>query len=306
MHIIYPKPLKKGDVIGIIAPSRPIYNYRPEIAAGLKSLEKMGFKLKFGQNLNKHFYYAAGTPAEKANDFNKMFRDPKVKAIFCATGGSSANQILDEIDWTAVKNNPKYFWGYSDISVLLLAIYKKTGLVTYHGPDVYSLATLNSKPRQLTFDLLTQETKKSTFDYPSVFEVIRPGQAQGKLLGGNITLINSLLGTEYCPDYKGAILFWEEVGESPAMLDFKLQQLKLAGVLSKISGMVIGHLSGCRDKKYPRDNRSINDIILVITKKYKFPIIKVNYFGHDTNNFYPFPIGGQAQIDTDNKVFKLI
>jgi muramoyltetrapeptide carboxypeptidase len=141
---------------------------------------------------------------------------------------------------------------------------------------------------------------------PPAFKVIKPGRAQGKLLGGNIHLINSLLETEYCPDYRGAILFWEEIGESPAMLDFKLQQLKLAGVLAKISGMVIGYLSNCRDKKYPRDNRSIEDIVLAIAQKYKFPIIKVDYFGHDIDNFYTFPVGGRAEIDTAHKKFKLI
>jgi muramoyltetrapeptide carboxypeptidase len=306
MKIIYPQPLKKGDIIGIIAPSRPIYNYKKEITAGLKSLEKMGFRLKLGKNINKRLYYSAGTPKEKADDFNEMFRDSKVKAIFCATGGSSANQILEYIDWKAVKNNPKYFWGYSDISVLLLAIYKQTGLITFHGPDIYSLATLDDKPRQMVLELLTKKTKEIGYKYPAISKTIRSGKAQGRLLGGNITLINSLLGTKYSPDYKGAILFWEEIGESSAMLDFKLQQLKLAGVLDKISGMVIGHLSNCRDKKYPKDNRSISDIILTIAKEYKFPIIQVDYFGHDIDNFYTFPIGHEARIDTNRKIFELI
>jgi len=289
------------NTIGIIAPSRPIYNIKKEVESGIETLEKSGFAVKRGENLEKHFYYSAGTSGEKASDFNVMFSNPEVASIICATGGSSSNQILELIDFDVIKKNPKFFMGYSDITTLLLAIYKKTGLVTFHGPSMYEMSMLNSGAKKMVLDMIKGREKK--FDYPKKMKVLRPGKAKGKLIGGNLTLINSLLATPYMPDITGIILFWEEVGDSPAQIDFKLQELRLSGAFEKIKGMIVGYLSDCVDKKYPQDNRSIEEIILERTAGYDFPIIKVDYFGHDISNFYTFPIGANATIDTQHKKF---
>ena len=300
--MIKPERLKVGDTIGIIAPSRPINE--KEILPCIKILEARGFKVKFGKNIYKKSYYSAGSAKERASDLNSMFKDKKVKAIMCATGGIVSNQLLDLIDYETIKKNPKIFIGYSDITVLLLAIHKKTGLITFHGPNLHSLKKLTKETENFLFDLLMG--KKSQYCLPSKMEIIKKGKAKGKLLGGNLYLIDSLLGTKYTPTYNNKIWFWEEVGDSPASLDQKLNQFKLSGNLKNISAMIIGNLADCIDKKYKEDNRPINEIILELTKEYNFPIIKVPYFGHNVSSFYAFPIGITSEINTETNEFKMI
>jgi len=300
--MIKPERLKVGDTIGIIAPSRPINE--KEILPCIKILETRGFKVKFGKNIYKKSYYSAGSTKERASDLNTMFRDKKVKAIMCATGGIVSNQLLDLINYETIKKNPKIFIGYSDITVLLLAIHKKTGLIAFHGPNLHSLKKLTKEAENFLFDLLMG--KKSQYYLPSEMEIIKKGKAKGKLLGGSLYLINSLLGTKYTPKYNKKIWFWEEVGDSPASLDQKLNQFKLSGNLKNISAMIIGNLANCIDKKYKEDNRPINEIILELTKEYNFPIIKVPYFGHNVSNFYTFPIGISSEINTETNEFKMI
>ncbi|MFZ3054813.1 MAG: LD-carboxypeptidase [Minisyncoccales bacterium] len=303
MKKLFPQRLKKGDTIGIIAPSRPIVNIKKDIDEGIKILEDLGFKIKLGNNLYKRSYYSAGSAKERASDLNSMFANKNIKAVICATGGITSNQILDFIDYDLIKKNPKIFIGYSDITTLLLAINKKTGLVTFHGPNLCDLKNLSKKDKIFLFSMLMGERKE--YDFPNEIEIIKRGKAKGALIGGNIHSSNSLLGTKYAPTYNKKIWFWEEVGESPASLDQKLNQSKLSGNLKNISAMVIGNLSECIDKKYKEDNRPINEIILELTKEYSFPIIKVPYFGHNVSNFYTFPIGVTSEINTKTNKFKI-
>lgn len=303
IKILLPKKVKPGDTIGIISPSRPIYNIRNKINAGIKIINSLGYKTVFGKNANNHFYYSAGTPKERADDLNKMFANKNIAAIICTTGGITANETLPYINFKTIQNNPKPFIGYSDITTLLLAIYQKTGLITFHGSDLSDLSSLTDEARNFLFKLLSGRYKGLSL--PNEMEIVQEGTASQRLMGGNIYLINGLLGTPYLPNFDKAILFWEGVSTSPAMLNQELMHLKLAGILGKASAIVIGHLSDCKDKKYPKDNRPINEIIVEIVDNPKIPIIKVNYFGHDINNFFTFPVGIKAEIDTVKKRFLL-
>jgi len=299
-----PESIKPGDTIGIVAPSRPILLIKKEIDKGIMNLRKLGYKIKLGKNIRKRLYYSAGTPKEKADDVNAMFKDKEVKAIICATGGSSSNQTIPYLDFDIVRKNPKIFLGYSDITTLLLAINAKTELITFHGPSVYELSHLDSNALNFLLNLISE--REESYAFPKKMAVIKSGKAEGKLIGGNIMVFNSLVDSNYCTPSQKSIFFWEEIGESPAMIDFRLNELKNRGFFEKISAMVVGHLSKCKDKKYPEDNRPIKKILLETTKKYKFPIIKVDYFGHDILDFYTFPIGIEASVDTGKKEFKLI
>lgn len=293
-----------GDTVGIIAPSRPIGNIKKEIADGVATLKQLGFKVKKGKNIEKKNYFSAGTVEERVSDIHEMFMDPEVKAIICATGGSSANQLIEFIDFELIKNNPKIFLGYSDIAVLLLSMHEKSGNPVFYGPTIYEMSMLTSDARDFLFKMLRGAS--DVFKYPQKGEIIRPGKASGKLVGGILSRVESLVGTEYLPNMDGAILFWESVNSSPATIDFELQALRLAGVFEKVNGMIVGHLSECVDKKYPEDNRPIEEIILDRTAGFDFPIIKVEYFGHDINNFYSLPIGAKATIDTNSKNFSIL
>lgn len=296
-----PKYLSKVDTIGIIAPSRPIYTRENEFEAGLKVLKSFGFNIKLSTNIRKHDRYSAGKPQERADDLNSLFGDKTVKAIICATGGITSNQILSLVDYDLIRDNPKIFIGYSDNTNLLLAINKKTRLVTYHGPDVCELSNQNSET-QNSYDAFLK-TGKITLD--NNFETIKSGQAKGTLIGGNLLALCGLLSSEFLPSLKNSILFIEDVGQSPAKLDFYLNQFKLSGQLDNISGLVIGHLEDCTDKKYFQDNKPIEKILINLCQKYSFPIIKVDYFGHEIRNFKILPLGIEAEINTEAKTFVL-
>ncbi len=295
--------LKQGDTIGIVAPSRPIYNIKKEISEGIKNIQSRGFLVKESKFLNKKDYYSAGTVAQRVTSLHEMFSNSKIKAIICATGGASASQLLEDLDFELIKKNPKIFMGYSDITTLLLSINKKTDLITFYGPTIYEFSFLSEDAQNFIFNMF--EGKIKIFNYPKIGRAIKPGKANGKLIGGLLSRFNSLLGTPYMSSLSGKILFWEELGMSPAMIDLELQQLRLAGVFGKISGMIVGHLSDCIDKKYPKDNKSMDKIILERTNGFSFPIMKVDYFGHDINNFYCLPIGGRAFMDTSKKLLSV-
>lgn len=292
-----------GDTIGIIAPSRPIYDIKKQINAGTKALTDLGYKVVFGKNTKKHSYYSAGSPKERADDLNKMFLNPKIGMILCATGGISSNQIIPYINFDAISKNPKPFVGYSDNTTLLLAVYQQTGLVTFHGPNLRELAGLTKKALDTLFDLVS--SSKRNVPLSEGFEVIQDGVAEGKLIGGNLYLMSELLGTPYFPNLDNAILFWEDTGVSPAMLHQELMRLKLAEALDNISAVVIGHLADCNDKKHKNDDRPISEIVVEVVGNAKIPIIKVESFGHNVSNFFTYPIGLTAKIDSSLKYFSL-
>ncbi len=281
--------IDKKITIGIVAPSRPIIGIENEIKDGIDLLIANGFNVKIGKNVRKKSYYMAGTPEERVSDIHDAFSDDEIDIVIAATGGSCSNQILNLIDYRLISKHKKTFIGYSDITNLLFALHVKSNLKTVHGPDIRALSKLDEKSLEIYVKMLKNEPYSEPIK-ESGMTIIKPGTFKGKIIGGNITLINGLLATPFCPDYQDSILFWEEIGEGPAMIDFKLNELKLSGVFDKISGMIIGHLDGCEDLKHPEDNRSIDDIVLETVKEYNFPIAKANWFGHGLSCFYPLEI----------------
>ena len=270
---------------------------------GINKLTKRGFKIKYGKYIREVHHYTSAIAEHRAKDLNAMFADKSVSAIFCVTGGCTANQILPLLDYDLIRENPKPIIGYSDITNLLLGIYTKTGITTYHGPGLTRLGKIDQPSEQFLFDLLMQT--KSEYIYPTKMKVIKPGKASGKLLGGNLFVSHGLFGTPYSPDYKGAIWFWEELENAPADIEYFLYNFRNAGHFDKINGIIIGDLWKCVDKHYPEDTRPIVDIMLEVTKGYNFPIIKVDYFGHELKTFYNFPIGAKANLDTSKKKFEV-
>lgn len=275
---------------------------------GVETLKKLGFRVVLGKNVFKEYgAYMAGTDAERAADLNAMFKNPEIKGIFSSRGGMSSNRLLDLIDYRAIKKNPKVFMGLSDITVLLNAIHKKTGLVTFHGPAVeFGFSRGLKGKHNFTFEYFRKAVmiSRPIGNVPrwKKIDILKSGKASGALIGGNLEVLMTLLGTKYEPGWKGKILFWEEAGRTTEEIDFWLTHLRLCGVFEKISGMVIGKLTGITtlrsgDDWNPMKAFPINKIVLEICKKYKFPIIKGIAFGHS----YPqitLPIGAKASIDT--------
>lgn len=295
MKSITPHNLKAGDTIGIIVPSRHIFDDVKPIQQGIALLKKQGFTLKFASNYKKKLYSAAGTPKERARAVNNMFADTDVKTILCALGGDTANQIIELLDYQTIKANPKIIVGYSDNTHFLLAIHAQTGLEVFHGPNVAQLSRITKASQKQFFDTLTKP--KQTQNIFSECKVLKPGKASGDLIGGNLLVINALSKTKYMPNLKNAILFWEEINDGTSAVGYQLQQLHNTGILKQIKGMIIGHIvEPKKDESEPWKNT-----LLKLAKQYSYPILKTDCFGHFTKEFYTFPIGGKTIIDTAKK-----
>lgn len=311
-----PKRLKKGDTIGIVAPSNPILEHKKVfIENGIDYLKSLGFNVIFSKNafaINK-YGYAAGTPEQRADDINAMFKDKNIAAIWCAQGGDNANDVLDLLDYDLIKKNPKIFLGKSDIDVLLLAINTMTGLITFHCPDPkigkdHSQAELDPEYTKKWLKQRLINGKIGPIEKSSEWKCLRKGKAEGKILGCNLSSLSKLTGTKYFPDFKDAILFLEVYDSDIRVVFYKLTQLKNSGVFDKIKGIVVGYAYGFQDKerfdKKPKVDKEGNkvlfeNLVLEATENYSFPILKINEFGHYFTHLF-LPIGGRIKMDADN------
>lgn len=302
--LIKPRKLSRGDKIGLICPSEPIY-FPERLEGGIKELESLGFECVLGEHARKQYKYMAGTDKERADDLNSMFSDPSIKGIITITGGSSANRILPFLDYELIKINPKIFLGISDISVLLNAIHVKTGLVTFHGPYVlFGICEMTDYNREYFRKALMQSDPIGVVREYAPRKVLKEGNASGRLVGGNLSSIRSVIGTPYEPDWRGKILFWEEYKTEPHNIDKMFGHLKLAGVLEKINGLVSGNLTMCKEKKYEGKSFEIEEIILDYCKNYDFPIMLNMDFGHNCQNV-TIPLGIRGTINTHQKRFSI-
>ncbi len=240
-----------------------------------------------------------------------MFRDPGVNGIFCLRGGSGAARILDMLDYKAIARNPKVFLGYSDITAFLLAIYSKTGLITFHGP----VATSTWEEFSLKyFKEVLMEGKAPEFSNPGKkddelvqtedrIRTINPGKASGVIVGGNLSVLTGLMGSQYLPDWKGKILFVEDIREKIHRVDRMMSQLKLAGALDQLSGFIFGKCTKCeRVDEY--GSLTLEEVIDHYIKPLNIPAFSGAMIGHIEKKF-TIPIGVDATIDANQGTIKL-
>lgn len=305
--LIRPKALKPGDTVGLITPSTYVSDpVRLDLAE--KTVQHFGLKLKVGKNVRKREGYLGGSVQERTDDLHAMFSDPEVKGIFCIRGGYGASQLLNQIDYGLIRKNPKVFAGYSDITALHLAIQRHAGVVTFHSPVVLSQFTAWTQDhfRQALFETTGGRKVQNPEEVNPLRPVhptrtIRPGKAKGTLIGGNLTLISSLMGTPYEPDTRGKILFIEEVGEEPYRIDRMLTQLKLAGKIDQAAGLIIGECSGCVPREFKpgfESTFSFNEVLENLLSSLSVPVFSGLLIGH-TDDQATIPLGVAAEMDAD-------
>lgn len=323
IKIIKPPKLQEGDTIGVVATSFPFpkdesSDYFLQYKKGVQELESLGFKVKEGKNLRKSKWWFAGTPEERASDINSLFADSEVRAIIVHDGGQSAIAILEHIDYQLVKNNPKPFIGFSDITNIHCALFAKVGLVGFHGPLLtYGLGRVWEKylpnkiedGKRLLFKTLTSGDVLGKIEQFTPWETWREGAVTGQLFGGNLSMLTSLVGTRYFPkvdDLKGSILFWEIDNVPSYRIERGLYQLKYAGILDVISGMLIGKLPGIKRTAWEGlEEPTPKQIVMEILKNYEFPILSGVDFGHETVDI-PIPIGLNAKMDSENLCLEIL
>ena len=283
MKIIKPKKLLKGDVIGIISPASSPDDLL-KIESGVKYLEKLGYRTEIGKNVGKYHGYLAGTDEERLDDFHYMFKNKNVKAIMCVRGGYGSPRLLDRIDFKLIGKNPKIFIGYSDITALQLAIFQKTGLVTFAGPmlAVDFSDEVSKYTEEMFWQLITSNKKYGKIDLPDdekIFSLVK-GNAKSRIVGGNLALITSLVGSEYLPAMKDKILFIEEVGEMPYRIDRMLNQLKISKILHQVKGIILGAFIDCNETDPTKRTLTLGEVISDYFENLDIPVIYNFKHGH--------------------------
>ena len=287
--------LNYGDTIGVVGVSNSLFlnNKYNNFIRAKQFIENKNFKIKFGKYVEEDYYGSCGTKEQKAEDFMKMFLDDEVKAIICLEGGQTCNTFLDLLDYEEIKKHPKILVGYSDITVLLQSIYKKTGLTTFSGPDFISFGEPKAEEQYRIFEDAFINKRLDKFNNENK-KIIRNGNTSGKIIGTNLGCMMYLLGTEYLPNINNNILFIESYKTSPNECQRRFAHLKQYGIFDKINGVVIGYNYALQKdgNTYPQ----MENILLEYTKEYKFPIIKCDSFGHKIVNSI-IPIGGNVKIE---------
>ena len=303
--LLKPRVLKPGDTVALITPSTYIADPdRLELAR--RTVEFLGLKYKVGRAVGRRDGYLGGSIKERVADLHSAFEDPDVKAVFCARGGYGAAMLLDSIDFGLIRKHPKIFTGYSDITALHLGIHQASGLVTFHGPTTlsnfndYTLehfrrAVFETKP----LGRLANPVEPRSIRPRHRIRTIRPGTATGPLIGGNLSLISTTLGTPWEIQTKGKILFIEDVDEQPYSMDRMLTHLRLAGKFRDIAGLIIGECANCvpRDFKPSFESTfSLGEVLDNVLGDLKVPVAHGLTFGH-TDDQLTLPIGITATFD---------
>jgi muramoyltetrapeptide carboxypeptidase len=310
-EVLRPQRLRPGDLVSLVAPSAAIVDSEPaEIAR--ESLEAMGLRVREGDYLRQRRGYLAGTDEQRAGDINAMIRDGEVRGIFAIRGGWGAARIVDRLDYGSLARDPKVVAGYSDITALHNAIHARTGLVTFHSPIAASswAAFPYEHFRRVVFDAEAPtlapapDTGDSLIPQQHRVRGIHPGRARGPLLGGNLTVLSHLVGTAYLPDFDGAILFLEDIGEEPYRLDRMMTQLKLAGILGRIAGFVFGKCTNCE----PGDgygSLTLEEVLTDHVAPLRIPSWFNAMIGHIRDQ-WTVPVGVEAEIDADTGTLRLL
>lgn len=287
---------KKGDTIGLITPSGFIN--KEKLKKTIDTLQSFGLQAKYSDSVLEKDAYLAGTDQSRVNELHSMYLDNSTKAILCVRGGFGVTRILDKIDYSIIKKNPKPLIGYSDITALLSAVYKKTNIPGFHGIVGASEFTEYTKNNFRTIFIENQEEIKieQSETYSKHKEVLFPGKAEGIMIGGNLSLLTSLLGTDYDLDWSGKIVYIEEINEAPYKIDRMLTQLKLAGKFSNVKALIFGIFHKCNTKDFnirDEDSYKVKEIIYEKIQELRVPTAYGFSFGHiDDQAIFPFGMPG--------------
>ena len=311
MKIIKPTRLRAGNTVGVFSPSWPV-DKRKEFDKGIEKLKSLGLNVEIAEHTFDQHYYSAGTRNERLEDLHTLWADPEVRMIIMSQGGNTANQLLDGINYDMLRRDPKILAGISDGTTLLNAVHAKTGLITYHGPDVIWTfgqemtpqiernivdTFFSANPIELEPNKNWQHQLRPDLKY-SGWRCLREGKASGKLIGGHVRVLANTILAGYGPDFKGTILFLEGT-DSVARTHSFITALRLRGVFDSVAGVILGWFdaSELEEKEF---KRSVSETFLEETEDYDFPVLGIGELGHNVEN-YVFPIGCNATVDATMK-----
>ncbi len=308
---LLPVPLSRGDTVALVSPSAAT-DERLDLQLAREPMEALGFRVRTAPHYAGRRGHLAGDDASRAADLNAAFADDEVKAVICVRGGSGAARLLQLLDYDAIRANPKALLGYSDITALHSAIHARTGLVTFHGPNATgSWNRFNADQFERLF------LRRELMEYRNPMETgdelvprrnrtltISGGTARGELVGGNLTVLTALAGSPYLPDFKGKILFLEDVSEAPYRIDRMFSTLRLMGALDSLAGVIFGECTDC-DPGEGYGSLTLDQIFDDYILPLGIPAYRGALIGHIRQQFI-VPVGGRVEMDADAGSFRLL
>ncbi len=307
-----PPRLRAGDTLGLISPANATFEREP-LKIAVEALQALGFRVKLGEHVAARRGPFAGTDAQRAADVNAMFADDAVAGILAMTGGSGCNRIVDKLDYDLIRRRPKFFGGFSDLTSLVNAIHRQTGLIAFHSPvavsewNDYSVQSFKAVAMNAEAAVLRNPVVKPADDLVAREEritTVRAGKAQGRLVGGNLTVLASLAGTPYFPDCRGAVLFLEDINEYIYRIDRCLSTLRLTGALAQLSGVVLGRFTKCE----PGDgygSLTLDEVFDDYFLPLNVPVYRGAAIGHIKRKL-TVPVGALAEMDADAGTIRLL
>jgi muramoyltetrapeptide carboxypeptidase len=310
--LIKPPRLRRGDVVGLVAPGG--YTSDAAIEKAVRHIESLGFRVKPGTYLRDVWGNYGGTVAARIADLHAMLRDPDVKAIWAIRGGSGCISLLRHLDYRLIRTHPKILLGYSDITALHLAIHRHAGLVTFHGPVASStpsdyatehlLAVLMEPKDSYTIPMSVENDRRALEEPWYATRTVHGGVATGPLIGGNLSLVSALTGTPYAADFTGSLLFIEEVNEEPYRIDRWMTQLDLSVGFDKAAAIMIGICENCGPQG-DGPSLTLDETLDVHLQPLRVPAVTGYSFGHIRNQF-TIPVGVKGRLDTESRTVTLL
>lgn len=308
MDIIKPRKLRRGDVIAVISPAGPLLD-TARLDRGVRYLERLGYHVVVGKSAAHVHGYLAGTDRQRLDDLHTMFADKRVKAIIAVRGGYGTTRLLSRIDYALIRRNPKILAGFSDMTALQLALWRKCRLVTFHGPMLSAdmSGRRDSFTEEQFWRTVTSTGPAGRIRFPKSVRLrtLHGGVASGRLLGGNLSLLCSLLGTPYQPGFKDTILFLEEIGEEPYRIDRMLTQLRNASALHGAKGILSGQFTNCVPSDPKKPSFAVSRILRESAFLTSHPFLANLPFGHVRRKL-TFPVGIRARVDAGRQTLEFM
>jgi muramoyltetrapeptide carboxypeptidase len=287
------EPLGEGSRVALVAPAGLLKDYS-QVERAVRNTEMLGWMPAPGSNVSATYAYFAGTDEVRIHDFNAALRDDSIDGVWCVRGGYGAMRLLDDIDYDALRRHPKPVIGFSDITAIHAAIHRECGIVSFHGPTARGELTPYSRDHLVRAVI----DHRDSCGAAASGKVLRKGKAQGRLAGGNLALVTSLIGTPWSVDFEGAILVLEDIDEAVYRVDRMMRQLLLSGALHVCAGIVAGDFRPPAGETTV-DNRTVDDVIAEAADAAGVPCFSGAPFGH-IDDQWTIPLGANAVMDTDD------
>lgn len=301
--LIKPKALPKNGTIGIISPSSPMRD-ESKLAAGIRYLESLGYRVELGAYVGSRAAYLAGSDEARAADVEVMFADPKIDAIFCTRGGYGVMRFLSSLDYKRIARHAKILVGFSDVTALNAALHRRARMLTFSGAMVgMDMPDFDAESEEQFWRMITSTKKIGIVKQSLPAESVQSGTAKGPLVCGNLSILAALQGSRFAPETSGALLLTEDIGEESYRIDRLLCQMELSGALSKSAALLYGQFTMDAHRTSTTPARPVTDVLKEYAERAAKPALANIMYGHTAKKL-TLPFGLTMEVNTRTGVLR--